>query len=120
MKAFVGFVAAFVILWLLFWVLPSFRIATSEQNISGIVYNVSNDDFISGNSHFSVRAAVDTLVTDENESSYCLPGNSPYKTLINKAAEDKNVRVIVRTKKMFYVAANPLVCADNVVVTQVK
>jgi hypothetical protein len=120
MKVLAGFIATLVVLWGLFWVLPSLRIETSNQNVSGIVYNVKNDGFISGNTTFSVRAAVDTVVTAENESSYCLPGNSPYKALVNEAAENKEIKLVIKTEKMFYVESAPWACADNVTVTRVK
>lgn len=120
MKVLAGFIATLVVLWGLFWVLPSVRIEASEQNVSGIVYNVKNNAFISGNTHFSVRAAVDTLVTEENESAYCLPPNSPYKSLVDEAAQNKEVKVVVQTKKAFTVVSAPWVCLDNVTVTRVK
>ncbi len=120
MKVLAGFIATLVVLWGFFWVLPSVRIAVSEQNVSGIVYNVKNNAFISGNTRFSVRAAVDTYVTQENESSYCLPPNSPYIALVNEAAENKDIKVVVKTKKMFHIESAPWACADNVTVTKVK
>lgn len=120
MKVLAGFIATLVVLWGLFWVLPSTRIAISEQNVSGIVYNVKNDTFISGNTHFSVRASEDTYVSEENRSSYCLPPNSPYKALVNEAAENKDIKVVVKTKKMFHVESAPWVCADNVTVERAK
>lgn len=120
MKVLAGFIATLVVLWGLFWALPSLRIEASEQNVSGIVYNVKNDAFISGNTHFSVRAAVDTLVTEENESSYCLPPNSPYIALVNEAAENKDIKVVVKTSKVFRLVSAPWVCVDNVTVTRVK
>ncbi len=95
------------------------RVEWSEDNVSGIVYNTTNNSAISGNSHFSIRAAVDTYVSEENKSSYCLPPNSQYKELINKAAAYKTVKVQVTTKKGFWVKA-PWTCVDNVVVTEVK
>lgn len=91
----------------------------SEDNVSGIVYNTTNNSFISGNTHFSVRAAVDTYVSEENRSSYCLPPNSPYKELVNRAAADKNIKVQVTTKKGFWVKL-PWTCVDNVTVVQVE
>lgn len=93
--------------------------ALSEENVSGIVYNTSNSSAISGNTRFSVRAAVDTYVTEENKSSYCLPKGSPYIALVNKAAANKNIKVQVTTKKGFWIK-KPWTCIDNVVVTEVK
>lgn len=95
------------------------RIEWSEDNVSGIVYNATNNSAISGNTRFSVRAAVDTYVSEENRSSYCLPPGSPYKDLVNKAASNKNIKVQVTTRKGFWLKA-PWTCIDNVVVTEVK
>lgn len=100
--------------WFFFWFLPSIRVELSEQNVSGVVYNVSNNRFISGNTHFSVRAAVDTYVTEENQSTYCLPPNSPYIKLVNEAAKDKSIKVNVQTDKTFRVMSAPWECAPNV------
>lgn len=92
----------------------------SEDNVSGIVYSTTNNGAISGATHFKVRAGIDTYIDKEtNESAYCLPQNSPYKELVNKAAANKNVKVQVQTKKGFWVKA-PWTCIDNVVVTEVK
>lgn len=120
MKVLAGFFVTLAVLWGLFWVLPSVRIAASEQNVSGVVYNTTNNKFISGNTHFSVRASVDTYTNEQNQSSYCLPPNSPYKDLVNEAAANKEIKVQVKTSKMFRVESAPWKCADNVVVTRVK
>ena len=114
MKVLAGFVTTFMVLFFFFWFLPSVRIAVSEENVSGVVYNTSNNRFISGNTHFSVRASEDTYVSEENRSTYCLPPNSPYIKLVNEAARDKSIKVNVQTDKMFRVVAAPWVCADNV------
>ena len=114
MKVLSGFVATFMVLFFFFWFLPSVRISVSEENVSGIAYNVTNNKFISGNTHFSVRAAENTYVSEENRSSYCLPPNSPYIKLVNEAAKDKTIKINVQTDKMFRVVAAPWVCADNV------
>lgn len=97
---------------------------TSEENVSGIVYNTTNNSIISGNTSFMIRASVDTYVYrnsdgSTNESAYCLPPNSQYKDLINKAAADKNIKVQVTTKKGYWWKA-PWTCIDNVTVVQVK
>lgn len=103
-----------------FWLVLSLRISTSEQLVSGIVYNNSNNAWISGNTNFSVRAAEDTYTNESNLSSYCLPPNSPYIEIVNEAAADKDVKVVVTTKKMFKLVDHPLVCADNVTVAEKK
>ena len=91
----------------------------SEDNVSGIVYNTTNNGFIAGNTSFSFRASEATYTTEENKSSYCLPPNSQYKELVNKAAGNKTIKVQVETKKGFWIKA-PWTCVDNVVVTEVK
>ena len=91
----------------------------SNERVSGIVYNTKNDTLISGNTTFSVRASEDTYVSEENISSYCLPKNSEYIELVNRAAEDKNIKVVVTTKRCFVIKA-PWTCIDNVKVTEVK
>lgn len=103
----------------LFGLLLFSKIEWSEQNVSGIVYNTKNNTAIGHNTRFSVRAAVDTYVTEENESSYCLPPNSPYKELINKAAANKDIKVQITTSKGFWIKA-PWTCIDNVKVVEVK
>lgn len=95
----------------------SFRL--SNATVSGIVYNTTNNRFISDATRFSVRAGENTPVTEENESSYCLPPNSPYKELVNRAAMDKRVKVVVTADKYFAIKA-PWVCQPNVKVTEVK
>ena len=114
MKVLTRFVATFIALWFFVWFLPSIRIDISEQNVSGIAYNVENNTFISGNTHFSIRASEDTYVSEENRSSYCLPPNSPYIALVNEAAKDKSINLNIQTEKNFEVVAAPWVCADNV------
>lgn len=91
----------------------------SNERVSGIVYNTHNDTFIGGNTTFSIRAGENTPVTEENKSSYCLPAGSPYIALINKAAEDKTIKVAVEASKYFAFQA-PWVCYPNVKVTLVK
>lgn len=91
----------------------------SNDVVSGIVYNTSKDNFPVGSTTFSVRAAVDTYVTEENQSSFCLPKGSPYIAIVDKAAQDKNVKVVVTKNKYFAVQA-PWVCAPNVTVVETK
>lgn len=91
----------------------------AEENVSGIVYNTTNNGPVAGNTKFSIRASEDTYVSEENKSSYCLPKDSPYKGLVNTAAADKKVKVQVTTKKGFWFKL-PWTCIDNVTVTGVK
>jgi hypothetical protein len=116
-----GFVEIFVLLGivLLFVAMFTVRFSLSNSTASGIAYNVTNDRFISGATQFSLRAGENTPVTEENQSVYCLPPNSPYKALVNKAAADKRVKIQVDTSKYFAIKA-PWVCQDNVKVTEVK
>lgn len=100
-----------------FYTLFRIRWTPSESRVSGIVYNVKNSEWISGNTSFSVRAAVDTYVSEENQSSYCLPSDSPYIELVNKAAENKQIKVIVKTSKVsFRIVEGATTCVDNVTV----
>ena len=95
------------------------RFRASNEVVSGIVYNTTNDSLISGKTRFSVRASEDTYVSEENRSSYCLPSNSRYKELVNKAAQDKRIKVVVEARK--YIAIQlPWTCHPNVKVTEVK
>jgi len=91
----------------------------SNERVSGVVYNTTNDTFIAGNTRFSIRAAENTFVSEENKSSYCLPPNSEYIDLINRAAENKDIKVVVRAEKYFAIKA-PWTCYNNVVVEEVK
>ncbi len=95
------------------------RFSAVNERVSGVVYNTTNNSFIGGNTHFSVRASEATYTTEANQSTYCLPGGSPYIELVNRAAEDKRVKIVVITEKYFAIQA-PWVCKDNIKVTEVK
>lgn len=110
-------VALFVLLWAFAALFVRFQLSNSTT--SGIVYNTTNDRFISGATCFGVRASEATYVNEETKSTYCLPPNSPYKALVNKAAADKRVRVTVVTSKYFAVQL-PWTVYPNVKVTEVK
>jgi hypothetical protein len=103
----------------LFLALFCVRFKLSNETTSGIVYNTTNDRFISGATQFSVRASEATYTDETNRSTYCLPKNSQYKALVNRAAQDKRVKVVVNAKKYFTIKA-PWTCQDNVTVTEVK
>lgn len=120
MKELLGVLFVFLVLPIMIvWGLLGLRVETSEQNVSGIAYNVTNNGWLSGNTYFSIRASVDTLVNEKTESAYCLPPHSPYIALVNQAAEDKNIKLSVKTTKVFTVTS-PWGCVDNVTVTRVK
>lgn len=118
-KGYVGAVVVTVLvigfLFMLFFVSAKL----SNETVSGIAYNTKNDKLISGNTSFSVRAGENTYVSEENKSSYCLPPNSPYKELVNKAAADKRIKIVVTAKKYFAIQL-PWTCKNNVTVTEVK
>ncbi len=95
------------------------RFKLSNETVSGIVYNTTNNRFISDATCFSVRAGENTPVTEENQSRYCLPPNSPYKELVNNAAQDKRIKVVVSANKYFTVKA-PWTVQPNVTVSEVK
>lgn len=109
-----------VILVLSILTLPWLRVEWSEDNVSGVVYNNTNNAWPSGNTGFSVRASEDSLVTEENRSSYCLPPGSPYIDLVNEAATNKTIKVSVKTAKAFTFVPAPWTCLDNVTVERVQ
>lgn len=95
------------------------RFQLSNNTVSGIVYNTANDQFISGATCFGVRASESTYVNEETKSTYCVPKYSEYKPLINRAAADKRVKVVVTSSKFFTVQL-PWTVYPNVKVTEVK
>lgn len=92
----------------------SVRLQVSDNVASGIVYNNQNNSIFSGNTYFSIRASENTVVTKENISNFCLPPNSPYIKLVNEAAKDKNIKVVVTSSKVFTMMSAPWGCVDNV------
>lgn len=113
----IALVGVLIALFVIALVLSPFtRWEYSEDNVSGIVYSTTNNGVISGKTSFKIRASVDTYINEDNTSAYCLPKNSPYKDLINKAAADKSIKVQVTTKKGFWFKA-PWTCIDNVTVS---
>lgn len=115
----IGVLFVFLLILVVFIAPFVVRFKLSNETVSGIVYNTTNDRFISSATCFSVRASENTYVSEENRSSYCLPPNSPYKELVNKAAADKRVKVRVDANKYFTVKA-PWTVYPNVKVTEVK
>lgn len=117
-NGFIGVVAGLIV-FLLFLSLFVISFKGSNEVVSGIAYNTKNDRLFTGNTTFSVRAGENTPVTPENESSYCLPPHSPYKDLVNKAAQDKRIKIVVEAKKYFAFQA-PWTCNPNVTVRLVQ
>lgn len=107
-----AFIGGFFLLTFISW-------QPSNEVVSGIAYNTKNDTWLGGNTTFSVRAGENTPVTEENQSSYCVPGNSPYKELVNKAAQDKRIKIVVEANK-YFAFQPPWVCFPNVTVKEVK
>ena len=102
------------------YLLFSVRLQTSDNVVSGIVYNNQNNSIFTGNTYFSIRASENTVVTKENTSKFCLPPNSPYIKLVNEAAKDKNVKVVVTSSKVFTMVLSPWHCVDNVKVERLN
>lgn len=102
------------------YLLFSVRLQTSETIASGIVYNNQNNSIFTGNTYFRIRASENTIVTGENISRFCLPPNSPYIKLVNEAAKDKNIKVVVTSSKVLTMVPSPWHCVDNVKVDRLK
>lgn len=102
------------------YLLLSVRLQTSDNVVSGIVYNNQNNSIFGGNTYFRVRASENTVVTGENTSKFCLPPNSPYIKLVNEAAKDKNIKVVVTSSKVFTIVPSPWHCVDNVKVERLN
>ena len=102
------------------YLLFSVRLQTSDNVVSGIVYNNQNNSIFGGNTYFRVRASENTVVTKENTSEFCLPPNSPYIKLVNEAAKDKNIKVVVTSSKVFTMVLSPWHCVDNVKVERLN
>jgi hypothetical protein len=117
-----GYVGAIIVLVIVLGLIFSaffVRFKFSNEVVSGIAYNTTNDRFISGATCFGVRASEATYVNEETKSSYCLPPNSPYKGLVNKAAKDKRVKIEVEARKHFTVKL-PWTVVPNVTVKEVQ
>ncbi len=96
------------------YLLFSVRLQTSDNVVSGIVYNNQNNSIFTGNTYFSIRASENTVVTGENTSKFCLPPNSPYIKL------DKNIKVVVTSSKVLTMVPSPWHCVDNVKVERLN
>lgn len=108
-----------VILYIILWLPLSIKWETSEDLVSGIVYDNTNSDMFTGNSHFKIRASVEMNADAGTSRTYCLPSDSQYIPLVKKAAADKNVKVVVETRKSFKIM-QPWSCNNNVIVTEQK
>lgn len=115
----VGGVAALLVVVGYIFAIFFVRFKLSNETVSGIVYNTTNDRFISGATCFGVRASEATYVNNETKSTYCIPKNSPYKEVVNRAAADKRVKVTVTASKYFTVKL-PWTVYPNVTVSEIK
>lgn len=113
-------VAAAVIcgLWLLS-LLFRMDCRTNEEVVSGIVYDASFDEIISGNTNFKIRAAAEMPTDEKTSSTYCLPKGSQYEELIREAAGDKNVKVKVTAHKFFEVKNAIWDCPETIEVERI-
>ena len=102
------------------YLLFSVRLQTYDNVASGVVYNNQNNSIFTGNTYFRIRASENTVVTGENISRFCLPPNSPYTKLVNEAAKDKNIKVVVTSSKVFTMVPSPWHCVDNVKVERLN
>ena len=102
------------------YLLFSVRLQTSDNVVSGIVYNNQNNSIFTGNTYFRIRASENTVVTKENTSKFCLPPNSPYIKLVNEAAKDKSIKVVVASNKVLTMVLSPWHCVDNVKVERLN
>lgn len=121
-KGFIEVIGGLVVVLLIigfFLTIFCVRFKLSNEVVSGIAYNTTNDRFISSATCFSVRASEATYVNQETKSTYCIPPNSPYKALVNKAAADKRVKIEVQAHKYFTIKA-PWTVYPNVTVKEVK
>ncbi len=88
---------------------------TSEDLVSGIVYDNANNKIVTGKSTFKVRASAEMYAGKDTSRTYCLPKDSPYIPLVKEAAADKNIKIVVKTSKNFQIMW-PMSCPSNVVV----
>ena len=102
-----------------FWALFHFSWKASEEVVSGIVYDAHFDDWPGHNTTFKIRAAAEMAVTEGTSRTYCLPSGSQYESIIREAAEDKDIKVIVKVKQMPpHFREGAFKCEDNVEVTK--
>ena len=93
--------------------IPGPNLITGTSVVSGFVYDVESDGFISGKTTFKVRASKDTATSTSH--TYCLDKDSPYVNLVVKAGEDHDKEVsVVREKGVYW--ANIFQCGQKVTV----
>lgn len=101
------------------WALFHLSWQASEAVVSGIVYDAHFDDWPAHNTTFKIRAAAEMAVTEGTSPTYCLPSGSQYESIIREAAEDKDIKVVVRVKQMLpHFREGVFKCEDNVEVTK--
>lgn len=101
------------------WALFHFSWQASEEVVSGIVYDARFDDWPAHNTTFKIRAAAEMAVTEETSPTYCLPSGSQYESIVREAAENKDIKVIVKVKQMPpHFREGVFKCEDNVEVTK--
>lgn len=97
------------------WALAHISWQSSEEVVSGIVYDAHFNDWPTENTIFKVRAAAEMAVTEYTSQTYCLPKGSQYESIVREAAEDKNIKVVVKVKPMsFHFKEGVLKCEDNI------
>ena len=82
------------------WALCHLSWQADEEVVSGIVYDAHFDDWPAHNTTFKIRAAAEMAVTEGTSTTYCLPNGSQYESIVREAAEDKDIKVVVRVKQM--------------------
>lgn len=106
------------IIWAV-WAMFHFSWQASEEVVSGIVYDAHFDDWPAHNTTFKIRAAAEMAVTEETSPTYCLPSGSQYESVVREAAENKDIKVIVKVKQMPpHFREGVFKCEDNVEVTK--
>lgn len=90
----------------------------SEDVVSGIVYDATFDEIISGNTNFKIRASAEMYADKDTSATYCLPRGSQYEELIRKAAADKRIKVTVIAHKFFMVKNAIWDCPETIEVKE--
>jgi hypothetical protein len=97
------------------WALAHFSWKTGEDIVSGIIYNAQFNDWPGHNTTFKIRAAAEMAVTEGTSPTYCLPSGSQYESVVREAAENKDIKVIVRVKQMPpHLRESIFKCEDNI------